>query len=76
MFKGYKTIVFNLVMALIAIVKALNPDAETPDAGTVSTGVDQFLVGLGTVWAFGSIVIRTVTHSPIFNRERQPPPEG
>lgn len=76
MFKGYKTIVFNLVMALIAIVKALNPDAETPDAGAVSTGVDQFLVGLGAVWAFGSIVIRAVTHSPIFNRDRQPPPAG
>lgn len=75
MFKGYKTVIFNLVMLLIAISKALNPDAETPDATAVSTGVDQFLLGLSAVWTIGALLIRAFTHSPIFKREPQPPKE-
>lgn len=74
MLSGYRTVIFNVVMVLIAIVKAFNPDAVVPDTEAISHGVDQFLLGFGLLWAIGGITLRAVTSSPIFKKKPEVQP--
>lgn len=69
MFSGYKTVIFNVIMGLVALVKALNPDATLPGEEAVHQGVDSFLLGLGAIWAIGGVILRAVTSSPIFKKK-------
>jgi hypothetical protein len=69
MFSGYKTVVFNVIMGLIALVKALNPDAVLPGEEEVNQGIDGFLLSLGLVWGVGGVILRAITSSPIFRKK-------
>ena len=64
--KGYKTIAFNILMSVIAIVSLWNPDAELPDAATVQSGLDATETAIVSVWGIGNLILRAVTNSPIF----------
>lgn len=70
MFSGYKTVVFNVIMGLVTLVKALNPDATLPGEEVVHQGVDGFLLSLGVVWTIGGVVLRAITSSPIFKKSQ------
>ena len=68
MFSGYKTVIFNVVMGGIMLVRALSPDAELPGEAAVSSAVDAFEVGLTAVWGVGNLILRAITSSPIFGK--------
>lgn len=67
--KGYKTLVFNGLMAIIAIVHALNTDASLPDATAVQSAVDQFSTWFDSALVIGNIILRAVTTTPILKKE-------
>jgi hypothetical protein len=67
--KGYKTIAFNLLMAVIAVLSALNPEAELPSSEDVQSGVDAVSAAVAAVWGLGNILLRAITDTPIFKKE-------
>lgn len=68
--KGYRTIIFTVVMAGVMLVRALNPGAELPDEATIKQTIDAVNVALVSVWGVGSLILRAITTSSIFNRNR------
>jgi hypothetical protein len=69
MMKGYRTVIFNAAMAVVMIIKAANPDAELPDAESVTAAVDAVELAIGLVWSIGNMLLRAITDSPIFKKE-------
>lgn len=70
MFSGYKTIIFNLVMGAVMLVKSLNPEAEMPDEATINSTIDMGLAALAAIWVAGGLILRAITDSPIFNKDK------
>lgn len=67
--KGFKTVIFNLIMMVIMAVRLLNPEAELPDDASVDA-VAQALDGtIATAWGIGNMLLRAITTSPIFTKE-------
>jgi hypothetical protein len=64
--KGYRTIIFNVIMALGALVTLLSGVSVQDDVTTLADGVDLILEGIVAVWAIGSVWLRYVTDSPVF----------
>lgn len=69
MFKGFKTIAFNTVMAIVLVVRIFNPEAELPDEVAVEAAVVSFDQGFQAVLVIGNLILRGFTNSPIFNKE-------
>ena len=69
MMKGFRTILFNAVMAVVMIVKATNPDVELPDDQAVTVAFDAVELAIGLVWSIGNLILRAITDSPIFKKE-------
>lgn len=69
MMKGFRTVLFNAVMAVVMIVKAINPDAELPDEVAVTASIDAVELAIGLVWSIGNLFLRAITDSPIFKKE-------
>jgi hypothetical protein len=67
--KGYKTLVFNGLMAIVAIVHALNTDAQLPDAAAVQGVVDQFSTWFEGALVVGNIILRAITTTPVLKKE-------
>ncbi len=68
--KGYKTLIFNFVMFLMALGKSQGIDIGLTDE-QVSAGTDYVLLGIGFVWMVGGFALRMVTNSPIFKKSDQ-----
>ena len=66
--KGFKTVAFNVVMTLIALVKVFNPDAELPDTVAVQASVDLVDAGFLSAWGTINLILRSLTDSPIFKK--------
>jgi hypothetical protein len=71
MFKGYRTIIFNVAMALIVIVKAIFPDAEVPDGATVDSALAATEQVILAVTLIGNLILRAFTTTPIFKKDTQ-----
>lgn len=71
MLKGYKTVIFNIIMGLIMMVRAMNPDAEVPGDEVVTSAIDALDVALTMVWSVGNLILRAVTTSPIFKKREE-----
>lgn len=67
--KGYKTVIFTVTMAAIMLIRAFSPGAELPDEGAVSGAIDAVELAIVSVWGVGSLILRAITSSPIFNRK-------
>ena len=69
--KGFKTIIFNVVMTLAMGVSLWNPDAagSLPDAAQVSGLIDQAAAWVTAVWAIGNAWLRAVTSTAIFKKD-------
>lgn len=67
--KGYRTIGFNVIMAILMLARAMNPEVDLPDRQTVEGAVDGLTAGLASFWAVGNVILRAVTTSPIFKKE-------
>ena len=70
-FKGYKTIVFNVVMTLAMGISLWNPDAagDLPDAAEVTGLINQAEAWITGVWAIGNTWLRAVTSTAIFKKD-------
>jgi H+/gluconate symporter-like permease len=68
--KGYKTVVFNVLMALATITALLTGTKVENEAIQIQNGIDLLLQGLAVVWAAGSIWLRAITDSPIFKGKK------
>lgn len=66
MLTGYKTYLFNGVMASIMIVRVVVPDAEVPSEGTVQGLVDNVDAMLVSLMVVGNLVLRAFTNGPVF----------
>jgi hypothetical protein len=66
MLEGKKTIIFNVVMGAIMMVRAMNPDAELPGEEAVNTGIDSMNVALTAIWGVGNLILRAITSAPVF----------
>lgn len=69
MMKGFRTVIFNIVMVIVMVIKAVYPESELPDEETVASTVDAVEVAIGMVWSTGNLILRAVTDSPIFKKE-------
>lgn len=69
MLKGYKTVIFNVIMGLIMMIRALNPDAEVPGDESVNAAIDALDVTLTALWGIGNLILRAITTSPVFKKE-------
>lgn len=67
--QGWKTVLFNVIMAGIAIVHSLNSEAVLPDAAAVQGVVDNFQVFFDGALIVGNVILRAVTSSPIFTKK-------
>ncbi len=66
MLKGYKTVLFNLIMGGVAWLAILSPQ-EAPSAADVSGTIDAVDTAVVALWTLGNWVIRAFTTAPIFN---------
>jgi hypothetical protein len=68
MLKGYRTIVFNLIMMVIAaLAMLLTPEqaAQLPDATAVNVALDHLDALLVFALGVGNLVLRRFTTTPI-----------
>jgi len=70
--KGYRTIAFNVIMSIVAVLAIVAPDAEVPTADAVNAGIDAVETAVVAVWSVGNMLLRAITNSPMFKKE---PPE-
>lgn len=61
--KGYKTIVFNVVMALVVLISAFVSDSVLPTGDDVQSAIKTIEM---IVMAVGNIWLRFKTNTPIF----------
>ncbi len=66
--KGFKTVAFNVVMTVVALVRVFNPEAELPDPVAVQASVDLVDVGFLSAWGTINLILRGLTDSPIFKK--------
>ena len=69
--KGYRTILFNAIMATIAILSqfGLFGDATVPDAGAVNQGLDVVDAIFTAFWGIGNVGLRMVTNTAVGKAE-------
>ena len=65
MLKGYRTIIFNLVMTALMVVKMLRPDLETPGEVEVGSGLDVLDQAMVFVWGIGNLFFRVITNTSV-----------
>ncbi len=63
--KGYKTVVFNVLMGLIMVWKAVSPESELPAPEAISGLLDSLYASLDSILVVGNIVLRAVTNTAI-----------
>ncbi len=66
--KGYKTVVFNAALALVAIWKIYYPEQEMPGEMEIERAVDVFWEIFSAVAVVGNVGLRAVTTTPIFKK--------
>ena len=75
--KGYRTIIFNLMMTLFMIISIWNPAAELPNQQDVMVGFDQVEAAIAFIWGLGNMILRAITDTPIFTKEpKNDPPDS
>lgn len=66
MLKGYRTLIFNGIMGVVMIVRAVWPDAAVPDEAEVGGVLDKLIESLDMIIAVaGNIWLRFVTTTPV-----------
>ncbi len=68
--KGFRTILFNAVMGLVAVLNAFGlfgTDAA-PSADQVTAAFDGLDVALAAIWSIGNVILRAITNTPMFKK--------
>ncbi len=71
--KGFRTVIFNIIMGAIMVIRAFNPEAELPDEVAVQGAVDAVDAAISSVWLVGNLILRAITDSSIFKKEPDSP---
>lgn len=74
MLKGYRTVIFNTLMALLMILSAtgvITPE-EVPDGETVNVFLDNLEAVIGGVTVVVNIILRKMTNTPLGSSEPLP----
>ncbi len=66
--KGYKTIIFNVLMSLTMVIRLWKPEVELPEATAVSGALDSLDAALSAIWGVGNIWLRAVTDTKILSK--------
>jgi hypothetical protein len=67
--KGYRTIIFNVIMAGLAALRILSPESILPsdvDVNAALTAVDE---AIAAVLVIGNLILRAFTDSKIGKKE-------
>lgn len=66
--KGYRTIAFNIIMALAAVLTFGGSEVSI-DSTFVSENLEAIENGVIAAWALGNLILRAITTTPIFRKE-------
>lgn len=66
--KGYKTIVFNVLMTLGTLVAVWTGHDTKAEIEVLSENIEAILSAAVLVWGIGNAWLRAVTDSPIFRK--------
>ncbi len=69
MLKGYKTIIFNAVMTAVMFKRVWGVEVEVTE-DMIASGLDALDAGLVALWGIGNAILRSVTNSSIFNKDK------
>lgn len=67
--KGYRTIIFNLIMTAIMALSLWMPQQHFPDATVVNIFLDHLQEVAIAVWSAGNFILRFITTTPVFKKE-------
>jgi len=67
--KGYKTILFNVVMAALAALRVLSPESVLPSDVDVNAALEAIDAALAAVLIIGNLILRAVTSTKIGQKE-------
>jgi hypothetical protein len=65
MLKGYRTIIFNVIMTGVMILKMWQPEAEVPGAEEIGGALDAIDAALVAAWGVGNMIFRAITNTAI-----------
>ncbi len=63
--KGYKTVVFNVLIGLVMVWKAVSPESELPTPELLNGLLDSLYASLDAILVVGNIVLRAVTNTSV-----------
>jgi hypothetical protein len=63
--KGYKTVVFNVLIGLVMVWKAVSPESELPTPELLNGLLDTLYASLEAILVVGNIVLRAVTNTAV-----------
>jgi hypothetical protein len=63
--KGYKTVVFNVLIGLVMVWKAVSPESELPTPEMLNGLLDTLYASLEAILVVGNIVLRAVTNTAV-----------
>lgn len=69
MLKGYRTIIFNVVMTALMVLKMWKPEVEIPGEAEVGAGIDVIEAAIAFIWGIGNLFFRAITNTSVFNKE-------
>jgi uncharacterized membrane protein len=67
--KGYRTIIFNVVTLVAALITMWTGTDVTGDVVEMTDAMYMVLSGLFVVFGIGNMWFRAITDTPIFNKE-------
>lgn len=67
--KGYRTIIFNVIMTALMVLSVFNPEAETPSEAEVGNAIDAVEGAIAAVWGVGNVILRAITTTKIGSKE-------
>jgi hypothetical protein len=65
MVKGYKTVIFNVLIGLLMVWKAVSPESELPTPEMLNGLLDTLYASLEAILVVGNIVLRAVTNTAV-----------
>lgn len=69
MFKGFRTIIFNVIMTVFVLINVWSPSTELPSGEEVQGALQHLDLALAFFWGLGNIILRAVTDTKIFKKD-------
>ena len=69
--KGYRTVVFNAIMTVTAMVAVLAGGGDAspaPSPEAINAGLDYVEAAFAFIWGVGNMWLRGVSNTPIFSK--------